>query len=261
MNSPSLACMASLAGMNLRADMSQRLAGYHGVYSHHRDVQGGAARAAVFGISDGLLTNVSLILGVAGAGPAAGVVRLAGLAGLVAGAFSMAAGEFVSMSAQKELLEHELDIERRELERHPEAETRELAATFQSRGIEPDDAHRIAAAIMRDPDVALDVHAREELGVRPGQTGSPWQAALSSFVSFAVGALIPLMPWFFTSGRTALIASVLLGASSALAIGWTVAIFTERSRVMSAVRQLGIAAIAASVTYGIGLAVGVHTSA
>ena len=165
------------------------------------------------------------------------------------------------MSAQKELLEHELDIERRELERHPEAETRELAATFQSRGIEPDDAHRVAAAIMRDPDVALDVHAREELGVRPGQTGSPWQAALSSFVSFAVGALIPLMPWFFTSGRTALIASVLLGASSALAIGWTVAIFTERSRVMSAVRQLGIAAIAASVTYGIGLAVGVHTSA
>ena len=97
--------------------------------------------------------------------------------------------------------------------------------------------------------------------MRPGQTGSPWQAALSSFVSFAVGALIPLMPWFFTSGRTALIASVLLGASSALAIGWTVAIFTERSRVMSAVRQLGIAAIAASVTYGIGLAVGVHTSA
>src|SRR5437868_9984778 len=126
MNSPSLACVASLAGMNLRADMSQRLAGYHGVYSHHRDVQGGAARAAVFGISDGLLTNVSLILGVAGAGPAAGVVRLAGLAGLVAGAFSMGTGEYVSMRAQTELLQRELDIEREEIRRHPLSERNEL---------------------------------------------------------------------------------------------------------------------------------------
>src|SRR5438309_11106822 len=166
MNSPSLAYMASLAGMNLRADMSQRLAGYHGVYSHHRDVQGGAARAAVFGISDGLLTNVSLILGVAGAGPAAGVVRLAGLAGLVAGAFSMAAGEYVSMSAQSELLQRELEVERREIERHPDVETRELAAVFQRRGVAAADAMRLAEAVMKDPEVALEVHAREELGVR-----------------------------------------------------------------------------------------------
>ena len=244
--------------MSLRADMAQRLAGYYGVRSHHRDVQGGAARAAVFGISDGLLTNVSLILGVAGAGPAAGVVRLAGLAGLVAGAFSMAAGELVSMSAQKELLEHELEVERRELERHPEAETLELAATFQQRGLEADDALRLATAVMRDPEVALDVHAREELGFRAGQTGSPWQAAGSSF---AVGALIPLMPWFFATGRPAAIVSVLLGAVSALAIGWTVAIFTGRSRALSALRQLGIAVVAAGVTYGIGLAVGTHVSA
>ena len=247
--------------MSQRVDMAQRLAGYYGVRSHHRDVQGGAARAAVFGISDGLLTNVSLILGVAGAGPVAGVVRLAGVAGLVAGAFSMAAGEFVSMSAQKELLEHELEVERREIERHPEAETLELAATFQRRGLEAEDALRLATAVMRDPEVALDVHAREELGFRPGQTGSPWQAAGSSFVSFAVGALIPLMPWFFASGRPAAIASVLLGAMSALAIGWTVAVFTGRSRTLSALRQLGIAVVAAGVTYGIGLAVGTHVSA
>jgi vacuolar iron transporter family protein len=247
--------------MDLRTAAGKGVAGLYGLREHHRDVQGGAARAAVFGISDGLLTNVSLILGVAGAGPAAGVVRLAGLAGLVAGAFSMAAGEFVSMSAQKELLEHELDIERRELERHPEAETRELAATFQRRGLDDGDAYRLAAAIMRDPEVALDVHAREELGVRPGQTGSPWQAALSSFVSFAIGALIPLVPWFFASGRPAVIASVLLGAASALAIGWTVAIFTGRSRLLSAARQLGIATVAAGVTYAIGLAVGAHVGA
>src|SRR5579864_6622451 len=119
--------------------------------SHHRDIQGGGARAAVFGISDGLLTNVSLILGVAGANVDATFVRLAGLAGMVAGAFSMAAGEYVSMSAQKELLERELDIERRELERHPEAETKELAATFVRSGLEDHDATRLAEAIMRDP--------------------------------------------------------------------------------------------------------------
>jgi vacuolar iron transporter family protein len=229
----------------------------HAGREHHRNLQGGGARAAVFGISDGLLTNVSLILGVAGAGPSASIVRLAGLAGLVAGAFSMAAGEYVSMSAQKELLERELDIERRELERHPEAETKELAATFARRGLEAADAHRVAEAIMRDPEIALDVHAREELGFRPGQTGNPWQAAISSFVSFGVGAIIPLVPWFFTGGAAAVIASIILGALSALAIGWGVAIFTDRSRIFSAVRQLVIGTVAAGVTFGVGTLVGV----
>ena len=230
-----------------------------GPASHHRDVQGGAARAAVFGVSDGLLTNVSLILGVAGAGPAPGVVRLAGLAGLVAGAVSMAAGEYVSMSAQSELLQHELDVERREIERHPEVETRELVAAFQRRGVEQQDAERLAETIMRDPQVALEVHAAEELGVHPGRTGSPWQAAFSSLVSFAIGALIPLLPWFFTSGTPAVVASIALGAVSASGIGWTVAVFTGRSRLRSALRQLGIAVVAAGVTYGVGTAVGVHT--
>src|ERR1017187_5679686 len=125
--------------------------------SHHRDLQGGAARAAVFGISDGLLTNISLILGVAGANPVPSVVLLAGLAGLVAGAFSMAAGEYVSMAAQSELLQRELEIERRELERHPEDETRELAATYRLRGVDEADARRAADAIMRTPEVALEI--------------------------------------------------------------------------------------------------------
>ena len=175
--------------------------------SHHRDLQGGAARAAVFGISDGLLTNISLILGVAGANPIPSVVLLAGLAGLVAGAFSMAAGEYVSMAAQSELLQRELEIERRELERHPEDETRELAAVYRLRGVAEADARRVAEAIMSNPEVALEVHAREELGLQPGKTGNPWQAAGSSFVMFAIGAIIPLLPWFFTSGTSAALAS------------------------------------------------------
>jgi vacuolar iron transporter family protein len=229
----------------------------HGARSHHRDVQGGAARAAVFGISDGLLTNISLILGFVGATTNPVVVRLAGLAGLVAGAFSMAAGEYVSMSAQSELLQRELDLERREIERHPEAETRELAAVFERRGVDHEDSLRLARAVMTDPEVALEVHAREELGVRPGQTGSPWQAASSSFVTFALGALIPLLPWFFIGGSTAVWLSMGLGLLSVLAVGWTVAIFTGRSRPLSAVRQLAFAVVAAAVAFGVGRAVGV----
>src|SRR5829696_8060613 len=139
--------------------------------SHHRDVKGGAARAAVFGISDGLVSNVGLILGVAGADPAPGVVRLAGLAGLIAGAISMAAGEYNSMRVQQELLERELRIEARELRRRPQHETRELADIYERRGLEPGQALEVAEAMMSDPDVALEAHAREELGIDPGQLG------------------------------------------------------------------------------------------
>lgn len=227
--------------------------------SHHRDVQGGAARAAVFGVSDGLLTNVSLILGVAGANPGPGLVRLAGLAGLLAGAFSMAAGEYVSMSAQSELLQHEMNVERRELREHPRSERQELVSLYRRRGLRQELAEQVADAIQRDPEVALDVHGREELGIDPGQTGNPYAAALSSFVSFAVGAFLPLLPWFFSSGRTGVVASVAISAVAALSIGWAVGVFTGRSRLRSALRQLGIAVVAAAVTYGIGSAVGVRT--
>lgn len=228
-------------------------------HEHHRDVQGGAARAAVFGVSDGLLTNVSLILGVAGAHPAAGVVRLAGLAGMVAGAFSMAAGEYVSMSAQKELIQRELSIEREELRRHPESEHRELVALYVSRGVPEDAANQVATALSRNPELALEVHSREELGVNPGSIGSPPAAAASSFGSFAIGAVLPLLPWFFGSGTAAVVASIIIGALAALAVGTLLAVFTGRSKVRTAVRQLGIAIVVAAVTYGIGTAVGVHT--
>lgn len=223
---------------------------------HHRDVRGGAARAAVFGISDGLVSNVALILGVAGAATGGGAVRLAGIAGLVAGACSMAAGEYVSMRAQRELFERELEIERREIRRHPSAEQRELAHLYESRGLEPDLAAELSAAMMRDPETALDTHAREELGLDPGQLGSPTQAAASSFGSFALGAVLPLVPWFVTSGEAALLASIAVGVVAALLVGAALSVFTGRSWAFSAGRQLLLSAVAAAVTYGIGHAVG-----
>jgi VIT1/CCC1 family predicted Fe2+/Mn2+ transporter len=233
------------------------IAGEH----HHRNVQGGAARAAVFGISDGLVSNVSLILGVAGAHPAAGVVRLAGLAGLLGGAFSMAAGEYISMRAQSELMEKELELERTEIHRRPEGERRELAHIYESRGVDPDVAQDLATEMMRDPDVALDTHAREELGITPSSLGSPVQAALSSFTAFALGALAPLLPWFFITGTAAILASVTVGVVAALAVGAALARFTGRAVLQSALRQLGISALAAAVTYSIGTAVGVSGAA
>jgi len=224
---------------------------------HHRDIRGGAARAAVFGVSDGLVTNVSLILGVAGAHPGPGIVRLAGLSGLVAGAWSMAAGEFVSMRAQTELLQRELDVERRELARNPRSEQRELAKIYESRGMEPDAAHDMAEQMMRDPDTALETHAREELGIDPEALGSPVQASVSSFISFAFGAVIPLVPWFVSQGGAAEVASVLLGMVMAVAIGLALSFFTGRSKLRTVARQVAISASAAAVTFGIGSAVGV----
>ena len=223
----------------------------------HRDITGGAARAAVFGMSDGLTTNVALILGVAGAHPAAGVVRLAGLAGLIGGAFSMAAGEWVSMKAQAELLERELAVERHEIANSPDKERRELAAMYQHRGIDRETANSMATQVMADPELALEVHAREEMGVDPSQLGSPVKTALSSFATFAVGALVPLIPWFFGHGRTAVISSLVLAAIAALVVGAALGQFTGRSRIRSALRQLGIAAAASIVTYGVGALVGV----
>jgi vacuolar iron transporter family protein len=226
---------------------------------HHRDVRGGAARAAVFGVSDGLVSNVALILGVAAADPAASVVRLVGLAGLVSGAVSMAAGEYVSMQAQRELLERELELERRELARRPHVEQVELEHIYQSRGVDPDTARSMAAELMRDPDIALQTHAREELGIDPEELGSPVRAATSSFVSFALGALVPLLPWFVTRGTAAKVASVAAGILAALAVGVALANLTGRSRAYSGARQAGIAAAAAAVTFVIGNLVGVTT--
>ncbi len=223
---------------------------------HHRNIQGGWARAAVFGVSDGLVTNVSLVLGMAGAHPVQSIVRLAGLAGLIAGSFSMGAGEYISMRAQRELLERELALERYEIHHRPEGERRELVHIYESRGLEPQLARELADQMMRDPDVALETHAREELGIYPGALGVPLQAAASSFLTFALGALVPLLPWLFTGGTRAELASVAMAGLAALGIGFALSFYTGRSRWWSSLRQLGISAAAAAITWSIGHALG-----
>jgi vacuolar iron transporter family protein len=223
---------------------------------HHRNLQGGGARAAVFGVSDGLVTNVSLILGIAGAHPAAGIVRLAGLAVLIGGAFSMAAGEYTSMRAQRELLERELELERHEITNRPEGERRELVRIYENRGVEPGVAHQLAGEMTRTPELALDTHAREELGISPGALGSPVQAASASFATFALGAFFPLLPWLITSGTSAVLASVAVAGLAALLVGGALSLFTERSWWWSALRQLLISGVAAGITYSIGRAAG-----
>ncbi len=224
---------------------------------HHRNIGGGQARAAVFGVSDGLVSNVSLVMGVAGAQSAQGLVRVAGLAGLVAGACSMAAGEYISMKAQNELLERELDMERTELAHRPELEARELAALYAQRGVHPEVARQVSEELMKDPEAALAAHAREELGIDPESLGSPVGAAISSLGAFSVGAVVPLLPWFFTGGVDAVVISIVLSAIAALAVGYALGYFTGRSRVWSATRQLGVSAGVAALTYAIGSLVGI----
>ena len=232
----------------------------HTMVHAHRDVQGGTARAAVFGVSDGLVSNVALIIGIAGASTDGSLVRLAGFSGLLAGAISMAAGEWVSVRAQNELIDRELDIERRSLAENPVAETKELAAIYRRRGIKAHHAEQVASDIMNDPDVALDVHAREELGIDPEGVGSPLRAAVASFWAFTLGAVLPLIPWFFAEGSSAAIASVVIGVLAAAVVGVLLAVFTERSRVRTAMRQVMVAAGACAATYAIGSALGVSVA-
>ena len=218
----------------------------------HSDVQGSAARAGVLGVGDGLITNISLILGVAGASTSATAVRVAGIAGLLAGAFSMAAGELVSVRAHDDLVRHEIDVERGELSEDPVGEQRELAGMYRARGVPPKDAETVARILMANPDVALDTHARLELGVDPDDPGSSWQAATVSFSSFSIGAILPLLPWFFISGTAVVLASVVIGALAAVALGAAIGSFSGQGVWRTAGRQLLAAIVAASVTYGVG---------
>jgi VIT1/CCC1 family predicted Fe2+/Mn2+ transporter len=226
---------------------------------HHRNVQGGAARAAVFGVSDGLVSNIAIVLGFAGANPVPSLVRLAGLVGLIGGAVSMAAGEFVSMTAQAELLERELEMERIELRRSPEMETAELAAIYMARGVDRKTAEEMSSQLMRNPELALETHAREELGIDPDELGSPIAASVSSFFSFAVGATVPLFPWFFGGGTAAVMASIILGTIAAVLVGGLLGRFTGRHVFRSALRQLVFTAIPALITFVLGSLAGVGT--
>lgn len=208
-------------------------------------------------MSDGLVSNVSLILGVAGAHPNASGVILAGVAGLVAGSCSMAAGEYISMAAQKELFQRELAVERSEIANDPQGEHRELRAIYEDRGASREVAEEVSRQMMRDPETALESHARDELGLDPAALGSPLQAAASSFFSFAVGAVIPLLPWFLgLAGHGATLASVLLAVVASGAVGATISTFTGRSWLVTAGRQMLLAGAAAAITYGVGTAIG-----
>jgi VIT1/CCC1 family predicted Fe2+/Mn2+ transporter len=232
----------------------------HPSSGRHRDVRGSGARAAVLGAGDGLLTNVSLVLGVAGASPPASTVRLAGIAGLLAGAFSMAAGELVSVRAQEELVHHEVAVERQEIADDPEGERRELARMYERQGLAPDKAEAVATILMSKDDLALETHAQLELGVDPSEPGSARQAAAASFVSFALGAFIPLLPWLFWGGTGAIVSSIVLGGVAALALGATIGAFTGAGITRTAARQLFAAAIAATATYVVGVLLSTHTA-
>jgi vacuolar iron transporter family protein len=214
----------------------------------------------VFGVSDGLVSNMGLILGVAGADPVPAAVRLAGVAGLVAGAVSMAAGEYNSMRVQADLLQRELDIEARELRRRPGLETDELAGMYEARGLPAEGARQLAEAVMRDPAVALEAHAREELGIDPHELGHPLGAAVSSFFSFSLGAFITLIPWFFGGGTAAIVASVALGVVAATVVGVVIGRSTGRPLARAVGRQVVFTLVPAALTFLIGTALGVNLS-
>jgi VIT1/CCC1 family predicted Fe2+/Mn2+ transporter len=227
---------------------------------HGQSTGGGRLRAAIFGINDGLVTNASLVVGVAAAEPGRHVVVLAGIAGLVAGAVSMAAGEFISMSVQREMFESQLALERRELETDPEGERHEVAVMFRAKGLSVEDAERIADGVMADPEVALDLMAREELGLNPDDLGSPWGAASSSFVAFALGAAVPLVPYIFSGGMTAMLSALVLAAVVLMAVGALTARLSQRRMAFGALRALVIGALATGVTYIVGRVVGVSVT-
>ncbi|HSZ82251.1 MAG TPA: VIT1/CCC1 transporter family protein [Polyangia bacterium] len=227
----------------------------------HRGAAGGNLRAAVFGINDGLVSNASLILGVAGAtGMAGHAVVISGVAGLLAGAFSMAAGEFVSVSSQREMLDRQVEAEREELAQYPDAEAAELSLIYQARGLPRDDADRMAERIVANPAYALDALVREELGVDPASLGSPRGAAGSSFVSFATGAFVPLVPFLVTHSSSALPASLVVTAAALFGVGATMSLFSGRSALHGGLRMLLIGAAAAGCTFLIGRLLGVAVS-
>lgn len=216
-----------------------------------REVQSGAARAAVLGISDGLVTNVALILGVAGASATGRFVLLAGLASLVAGAASMAAGEYISMAAQVELLERLLREFREHLRLQPEHARMDLEQFIRRGGVSPATAANASKQISMVPDRALAVYARS-LGLDPEELGSPWKAAFSSLFTFAAGALVPLIPWFFLQGTRAALVSIAMGSGAALIVGAVLGYLGGRNLAWSAARQLLVLVLAASATWGAG---------
>ena len=223
----------------------------------HRSDAGGSLRAAVFGVNDGLVSNFSLIMGVAGASQDTRNILIAGVAGLLAGAFSMGAGEYVSVRSQRELFEHEIAKEKEELESAPEQEKKELELIYRAKGLPREAAVQLAESIMAQPGSALDTLAREELGLDPGDLGSPWKVAVSSFLSFACGALIPLFPFLFLKGGHGILFSAILAGLALFTVGGALAFFTGKSALYSGLRMLCIGGLVALVTNGLGRLLGI----
>lgn len=226
----------------------------------HRSTGGNSLRAAVLGANDGLVSNLSLVMGVAGATVATGTnaVLIAGIAGLLAGAISMALGEWLSVQSSRELYHFQIETEREEIEQSPEEEIQELALIYESRGISADTAKTMANQMLSNKDSALDTLAREELGVDPKELGgSAWEAALTSFVLFTLGAIIPLSPFFFTAGMTAVYISIGVSAIGLFLLGAVITLFTGRSILFSGFRMVIFGLAAAAVTFGIGRLIGV----
>jgi vacuolar iron transporter family protein len=227
----------------------------------HRTGQSGTLRAVIFGVSDGLVSNLSLVMGVAGATAVEPrFILLAGIAGLLAGSFSMAAGEYISMQSQRELYERQIALERAELEVMPGEEEAELARIYRSKGFSADEAGKIAHRIFEDPDAALDTLIREELGLDPSELGSPWGAAAGSFAAFAVGASIPVIPYLFGGGGTIFAISLVASLVGLFAVGAGVSLITGRGTLFSGARQVLIGALAAAVTFVVGRAIGVSVA-
>jgi VIT1/CCC1 family predicted Fe2+/Mn2+ transporter len=224
----------------------------------HRSSRTGTLRAAIFGINDGLVSNLALVMGVAGATNDNKFIVLAGVSGLLAGAFSMAAGEYISMQSQRELSERQIALEREEMKVMPEAEEQELAGIYRAKGLSREEAAMVAHRLMQDPQTALDTKIREELGLDPTELGSSWGAAGSSFVAFAVGAIIPLLPFLLTSGAAAIVISVTLALAALFMVGAAVSLLTGRGLIFSGLRQMSIGGAAAVVTFAVGSIIGVQ---
>lgn len=225
---------------------------------HRTGGQSGTLRATIFGVSDGLVSNLSLVMGVAGAAESnPSFILLAGIAGLLSGAFSMAAGEYVSMQSQRELFERQIALERAELEAAPEEEEAELAGIYRAKGFTDEEATAIAHRLFRDPETALDTLIREELGLDPGELGSPWGAAIGSFLAFAAGALVPVAPYLFGGGQLAFQLSLGLSLVALFAVGAGVSLLTGRGFLYGGARQVLLGAAAAAVTYAVGRLIGV----
>ena len=255
--------LAAIKIRGLSVYSSKRIPGHHAMPASVEEVgarhQGtgssGGLRAAVFGVNDGLVSIVCLVMGMAGAASSSPIILLTGIAGLRAGAFSMAAGEYVSMRSQREMFEYQISLERAELAQYPQEEAAELALIYAARGMNAEEAKDLAQRMVADPELGLDTLAREELGLNPDELGSPWQAAISSFVAFCIGGIVPLVP-YLVGLQPALQVSIALTAVALFAVGAVLSLFTGRSAIKGGLRMLLIASAAAALTYWIGDVVG-----